>query len=65
MSLEDALQGPENEHWVRAIEKEIKCFYDNDAWELADAPKGATIVKCRWVLKRKVIVMTILLIVPG
>lgn len=51
--LQEALQGPEKEHWLCAIQEELKCFEDNSAWELADAPKSGTVVKCKWVLKKK------------
>lgn len=53
LSLEEALQGPEKEHWLRAVQEELQCFDNNSAWELADAPKGGTVVKCKWVLKKK------------
>lgn len=51
LSLEEALQGPEKEHWLRAVQEELQSFDDNSAWELADVPKGGPIVKCKWVLR--------------
>ncbi|KAF9409687.1 hypothetical protein HW555_010977, partial [Spodoptera exigua] len=45
LSLEEALNGPEKEHWLRAVQAELQCFEDNKAWELADAPLDGTIVK--------------------
>lgn len=53
LSLEEALQGPEKENWLQAIREELQCFNENKAWELVDAPDKGTIVKCKWVLKRK------------
>jgi len=53
LSLDEALKGPDREQWLEAIRDELQCFDDNDAWELTDAPKDSTIVKCRWVLCKK------------
>ena len=53
ISLKEALQGPEKEQWSQAVKEELQCFDDNEAWELADAPDSGTIVKCKWVLKKK------------
>lgn len=53
LTLEEALKGPEREQWLKAVSEELQCFEDNSAWELADAPDNGTIVKCKWVLKKK------------
>lgn len=53
LSLEEALESPEKEHWLRAVQEELQCFDNNNAWELADVPKGGPVVKCKWVLKKK------------
>lgn len=53
LSLDEALNWPDREQWLEAIRDELQCFDDNDAWELTDAPKDSTIVKCRWVLCKK------------
>lgn len=53
VSLEDALNGPEKERWLEAVQDELKCFDENNAWELVDDPKSGTIVECKWVLKKK------------
>lgn len=63
LSLEQALQGEEKEHWLRAVQEELQCFYENNAWELVDPPKSGTIVKCKWVLKKNVIVKITFVIV--
>lgn len=49
----EALSRPDNQCWVQAISEELQSFSQNDAWELADAPAGATIVPCKWVFKTK------------
>ncbi|GBP42186.1 Retrovirus-related Pol polyprotein from transposon TNT 1-94 [Eumeta japonica] len=53
LTVQEALEGPEKELWLSAIREELKCFSENDAWELVDAPSAGTVVKCKWVLKRK------------
>lgn len=53
LTLQEALAGPEKEQWLSAIREELDCFSENDAWELVDAPSAGTVVKCKWVLKRK------------
>lgn len=52
-TLEEALQGPEKEHWEEAVKEELKSFEDNNAWEVVDIPVSGNIVKCKWVLKKK------------
>lgn len=63
LSLEEALNGPEKEHWLRAVQEELQCFEDNNAWELADAPLDKTIVKCKWVLKKKSVTVKITFVI--
>ncbi|CAG4958711.1 unnamed protein product [Colias eurytheme] len=54
LSIEEALQGDEKDQWLLAVKEELQCFKDNDAWELVNRPThGETIVKCKWVLKKK------------
>lgn len=53
LSLEEALKGPEKEQWLKAVSEEIQCFEDSNAWELVDIPVSGTVVKCKWVLKKK------------
>lgn len=53
ISLSDAVNGPEKEQWQSAIREELQSFADRDAWELVDRPANKTVVKCKWVFKRK------------
>ncbi|KAG6462003.1 hypothetical protein O3G_MSEX012991 [Manduca sexta] len=54
LSLEEALQGAEKENWLLAVKEELQSFEDSNAWELVDKPKkGETVVKCKWVLRKK------------
>lgn len=53
LSLSEALRGPEKEQWRQAMAEELKSFEDNQAWELVSIPKDSSVVKCKWVLKKK------------
>ncbi|KAG7301017.1 hypothetical protein JYU34_015390 [Plutella xylostella] len=54
MTLQEALQGPERAQWKQAVEEELQAFESNDAWEIVDVPSDRSIVKCKWVLNKKV-----------
>lgn len=53
ITIQDALTGPEKEHWCSAMQEELKSFRDNDTWELVDRPSEGTVVKNKWVFKKK------------
>ena len=52
-SYKQAIKSKDNEHWKNAMCEEINSMYKNQAWKLVDPPKGASIVGCRWVYKKK------------
>lgn len=53
ISLQDALKGSEKEQWCSAMQQELKSFSDNDTWEVVDRPNKGTVVKNKWVFKKK------------
>lgn len=53
LTIKEALSGSESVQWRQAMDEEWESFQKNEVFELVDAPKGATIVQCRWVLKKK------------
>lgn len=53
ITLQDAITGPEKDHWCSAMQEELKSFSDNDTWELVDRPNEGTVVKNKWVFKKK------------
>lgn len=53
ISLDEAMSGPEKVQWKCAINEELKAFSDLDTWELVDRPNNGTVVKNKWVLKKK------------
>ncbi|GBP06449.1 Retrovirus-related Pol polyprotein from transposon TNT 1-94 [Eumeta japonica] len=53
ISLSDAMNGSEKDQWQSAMQQELESFRDNDSWELVDRPSEGTIVKNKWVFKKK------------
>lgn len=49
----EAIIGLEAEHWKGVVEKEMRSFEENNAWELAEVPNSAITAKCKWVLKKR------------
>ncbi|CAI7728504.1 unnamed protein product [Closterium sp. NIES-53] len=49
----EALASPDAPLWKQAMEKELALIKENDVFELVDPPKGAYLVGCKWVLKKK------------
>lgn len=52
-SVEEALARPDHQKWRCAMDHELSCFEKNRAWEVVNVPSKGTIVKCKWVFKRK------------
>jgi hypothetical protein len=53
MSLAEAVSGPERAQWHIAMMEELQSFEDNGTWELVDRPKDGTVVKNKWLFKKK------------
>ncbi|GJZ46447.1 putative RNA-directed DNA polymerase [Tanacetum coccineum] len=52
-SFEDAITCDQSAHWREAMEDELNSMSKNNVWELAELPKGAKPVGCKWVFKTK------------
>nr|GEW72495.1 putative zinc finger, CCHC-type [Tanacetum cinerariifolium] len=52
-SFEDAITFNQSTHWREAMEDELNSISKNNVWELAELPKGAKPVGCKWVYKTK------------
>lgn len=53
ISLREAMSGSEKDQWEDAMKQELKSFQDCDSWEIVDRPSGGTVVKNKWVFKKK------------
>lgn len=54
ITYEEALNGSESHEWCKAMDEELKSFKENEAWEVVERPAQATVVKCKWVFKKKI-----------
>lgn len=52
-SVQDALVRLDSDKWIDAMKQELASFTENDAWEVVERPENSTLVKCKWVFKKK------------
>ena len=52
-TVNEALNGPDNEQWKRALDNEYSAHIKNNTWTLTNLPKGRKAIDCRWVFKVK------------
>ena len=52
-TVNEALNGPDNEQWKRALDNEYSSHIKNNTWTLTNLPKGHKAIDCRWVFKVK------------
>ncbi|UYV69419.1 hypothetical protein LAZ67_6003528 [Cordylochernes scorpioides] len=52
-SYKEAIQGPEAEHLLGAIEEELESLRKHKVWELTELPKDSAPIACKWVLHTK------------
>ena len=53
LTYKDAMGRPDSESWLKAMKSEVQSMYDNQVWDLVDAPLGVKPVENKWVFKRK------------
>lgn len=53
VTVTEALQGPHKQDWTKALWAEINALNANNTWKRVRRPKGANVIKCKWVLKIK------------
>ncbi|WP_216071954.1 Ty1/Copia family ribonuclease HI, partial [Acinetobacter baumannii] len=49
----EAIESPNSDKWRQAMESEMQSMYDNQVWNLVDAPQGAKVIECKWIFKLK------------
>ena len=52
-TFSQALDSPDKQHWMNAMENEMDSLYDNDVWDLVELPKDRKTVGSKWVFKIK------------
>jgi hypothetical protein len=53
LTYQEAVNGPNAEEWIKAIQAEYQSLIDNGTWELVDLPPGRKPIKTKWVFKIK------------
>ena len=53
LSYQEAVRGPEKEHWLNAIEEEMRSLQENNTWELCKLPEGQKAIQSKWVFRLK------------
>lgn len=53
LTYAEAISGPERQQWLQAMAEELQSFDDNQVWEVVDTPSSASVVQCKWVLRKK------------
>lgn len=54
ITVEEALSRGDGDRWMSAMQEELQSFADNEAWEVVSDSRGKTVVKNKWVFKRKI-----------
>ena len=52
-TYDDVLKSSESELWLKDMKSEMDSMYDNQVWNLVDAPEGIKPIGCKWVFKKK------------
>lgn len=50
----EAINSPEKEKWIAAMQEEIDSLLKNGTWVLVDKPRLQKLVGCKWIFKRKI-----------
>ena len=49
----EAVESPDSDRWLGAMQSEMQSMYDNQVWTLVDLPQGVKVIECKWIFKRK------------
>lgn len=52
-SIEEAINSPQKEKWIQAMNRELQSLDENNTWEVSDLPKGATLLGTKWIYTQK------------
>ncbi|KAJ0179561.1 hypothetical protein K1T71_005273 [Dendrolimus kikuchii] len=53
LTVEEALSGPDAQHWREAMDEEYKSLMENNTWELTKLPPNKKAMPCKWIFKSK------------
>ena len=46
-NIKQAMESPDSQKWINAMNEEMKSMYDNDVWDIVPLPKDKKIVGCK------------------
>src|ERR1044072_582813 len=52
-TFREALNSPEKDRWMGAMQEEMESLKKNETWDLVPLPKGKKAIGCKWVYKKK------------
>lgn len=52
-SYQHAMDDPDKDKWLEAMNQEMESMYSNTVWELVDPPEDVRPIGCKWVFKKK------------
>ena len=53
LSYKHAMDDPNKDKWLTAMEQEMESMYSNSVWELVDLPESVRPIGCKWIYKKK------------
>ncbi|KAL8090858.1 hypothetical protein AgCh_040068 [Apium graveolens] len=53
VNLQHAMQSPNSQKWIDAMNEEMQSMKENDIWDLVELHKGSKPICCKWVFKTK------------
>lgn len=53
INFQKAIQSPNAQKWINAMNDEFKSMKDNDVWDLVPLPEGFKPIGCKWIFKTK------------
>lgn len=53
ITFKAAIEDSKEKKWQTSMKLMMESIYSNSVWELIDLPNWATLIRCKWVFKRK------------
>ena len=53
VSYRKAMEDPDHQQWLDAMNQEIESMHSNSVWELVDRPDEIRPIGCKWIYKRE------------
>lgn len=52
-TYEEAINAPDREHWIKAMQEEMDALQQHQTWKLVSLPVNSHAIGCKWVFKKK------------